>query len=146
MPPNEVTETPIPNQQVVCHGTSIESENYVGNFVVDDFVTASYERKIYPGQTADLDEESFKASKMLSRRMRWAGHVARMGEDRSVHRMLVGKPEEKRPLGISIHKWEDNIKMDLQEVGGGRGGWLELVQDRDRWRALVGTVRDFRVP
>ena len=78
-----------------------------------------------------------------SRRMRWAGHVARMGEDRGVQR---GKPEEKRPLGRPRHRWEDNIKMDLQEVGGGRGDRMELAQDRDRWRALVGTVRDFRVP
>jgi hypothetical protein len=81
-----------------------------------------------------------------SRRMRWAGHVARMGEDREVHRVLVVKPEEKRPLGRPRRKWEDNIKMDLQEVGGGGGNWMELAQDRDRYRALVGTVRNFRVP
>ena len=81
-----------------------------------------------------------------SRRMRWAGHVARMGEDRGVHRVLVGKSEGKRPLGRPRRRWEDNIKMDLQEVEGGRGDWMELAQDEDRWRALVGTVRDFRVP
>jgi hypothetical protein len=81
-----------------------------------------------------------------SRRMRWAGRVARMGEDSGVHRVLVGKPEGKRPLGRPRHRWEDNIKTDLQEVGGGRGNWMELAQDRDRWRALVGTVRDIRVP
>ena len=81
-----------------------------------------------------------------SRQMRWAGHVARMGEDRGVHRVLVGKPERKRPLGRPRRKWEDNIKMDLQEVGGGSGDWMELAQDRDGWRALVGTVRKFRVP
>ena len=81
-----------------------------------------------------------------SRRMRWAGHVARMGEDRGVHRVLVGKPEGRRPLGRQRRRWEDNIKMDHQEVGGGRRDWMELAQDRDRWRALVGTVRDFRVP
>jgi hypothetical protein len=80
-----------------------------------------------------------------SRRMRWAGHVARMGEDRGVYRLLVGKPEGKRPLGRPRRRWEDNIKMDFQEVGGGRGNWVELAQDRDRWRALVGTVRNFRV-
>ena len=68
-----------------------------------------------------------------------------MGEDRGVHRVLVGKPEEKRPMGRTRRRWEDNIKMDLQEVGGGRGDWMELAQDRDRRRALVGTVRDFRV-
>ena len=81
-----------------------------------------------------------------SRRMRWAGHVARMGEDRGVHRVLVGKPEGKRPLGRPRRRWEDNIKIDFQEVGGGRGDWMELAQDRDRWRALVCTGRDFRVP
>jgi hypothetical protein len=81
-----------------------------------------------------------------SRRMRWAGHVARMGEDRVVHRVLVGMPEGKRPLGRPRRGWEDNIKMDRQEVGVGRVGWMELAQDRDRWRARVGTVRDFRVP
>ena len=80
------------------------------------------------------------------RRMRWAGHGVRTGEDRGVHRVLVGKPEEKRPLGRPRRRWEDNIKMDLQEVGGGRGDWMELAQDRDRWRALVDMVRDFRVP
>jgi hypothetical protein len=58
----------------------------------------------------------------------------------------VGKPEGKRPLGRPRHRWEDNTKMDLQKVGGGRGNWMELVQDRDRWQALVGTVKDFRVP
>ena len=81
-----------------------------------------------------------------SRRMRWAGHVGRMGENRGVHRVLVRKPEGKRPLGRPRRKWEDNIKMDLQEVGGGRGDWMKLAQDRERWRALVGTVRDFRFP
>jgi hypothetical protein len=81
-----------------------------------------------------------------SRRMRWAGHVARMGEDRGVHRVLMGKPEGKRPLGIPRRRWEDNNKMDLQEVGGGSWAWMELAQGRDRWRALVGTVRDFRAP
>jgi hypothetical protein len=83
-----------------------------------------------------------------SRRMRWAGHVARMGEDRGVYRVLVGKPELKRPLGRPRHRWENNIKVDLQEVGGGgcRGGWMEVAQVRDKWPALVGTVRDFRVP
>ena len=80
-----------------------------------------------------------------SRRMRCEGHVARMGEDRGVHRVLVGKPEGKRPLGRPRRRWED-VRMYLQEVGGGRGDWMELAQDRDGWRALVGTVRNFRVP
>ena len=63
-----------------------------------------------------------------------------------VHKLLAGKPEGKRPLGIPRRKWEDNIKMDLQEVGRGCGDWMELTQDRDRWRALVSTVMNFRVP
>ena len=81
-----------------------------------------------------------------SRRMRWAGHVARMGERRVVHRVLIGKPEGKRPLGRPRRRWEDNIKMDLREVGRSCGDWMELAQDRDRWRALVGMVRNLRVP
>ena len=72
--------------------------------------------------------------------------MARMGEDRGVHRMLVGKPEGKSPMGRPRSRSEDNIKMDLQEVGGDRGDWMDLAQDRDRRRALVGTVRNFRVP
>jgi hypothetical protein len=79
--------------------------------------------------------------------MSWAGHVARMGEDRGMHRLLVGKSEGKRPLGRPRRRWEDNIKMDLQGVGRGREDWMELAQDRDRWRALVvPTSGDFRVP
>jgi hypothetical protein len=78
--------------------------------------------------------------------MRWAGHVARIEEDRVVHRVLVGNPEGKRPLGRPRCRWQNNIKMDLQKVGGGHGDWKELAQDRDRWRALVGTVREFWVP
>ena len=81
-----------------------------------------------------------------SRRMRSAGHVAHMGQGRMVYRVLVGKPEGKRPLGRPRRRWEDNIKMDLQEVGGGCGDWMELAQDRDRWRALVSTVMNLRVP
>ena len=72
--------------------------------------------------------------------------MALMGEGRGVHRILVGKPEGKRRLGRPRRRWEDNIKMDLQEVGGGCGDWMELVQDRERWRALVSTVRNLRVP
>jgi hypothetical protein len=80
------------------------------------------------------------------RRMRWAGHVTRMGERRGVHRVLVGKPEGKKPLGRPRRRWEDNIKMDLQEIGCGGMDWLELAQDRDRWRSLVNTVMNLRVP
>ena len=72
--------------------------------------------------------------------------MARMGEGRGVHRFLVGKPEGKRLLGRPRRRWEDNIKTDLQEVGGGCGDWMELAQDRNRWQALVSTVMNLRVP
>jgi hypothetical protein len=84
-----------------------------------------------------------------SRRLRWAGHVARMGERRVAYRALVGKPEGRRPLGRSRHRWEDNIKMDLREVGWWGGGgmdWINLAQNRDRWQALVNAVMILRVP
>jgi hypothetical protein len=81
-----------------------------------------------------------------SRRMRWAGYVTRMGEGRGVYRVLVGKPEGKRPLGRPRRRWDDNIRMDLQEEGSGCEDWIGLAHDRDRWRALVSAVRNLRVP
>jgi hypothetical protein len=81
-----------------------------------------------------------------SRRMKWAGHVARIGEKRNAYRILVGKPEGKRPLGRRKHRWVDNIKMDLREIGWGGMGWLDLAQDRDQWWALVNTVMNIRIP
>jgi len=81
-----------------------------------------------------------------SRRMRWAGHVACMGEGRGVYRVLVGKPEGRRPLGRPRRRWKDNIRMDLLEVGCGCVDWMELAQDRDRWGALVSAVMNLRVP
>ena len=81
-----------------------------------------------------------------SRRMRWAGHVARMGEEREAYRVLVGKPEGKRPLGRPRRRWVDNIRMDFWEVGCGYVDWIGLAQDRDRWRTLVSAVMNLRVP
>jgi len=109
-----------------------------------DKVTGEW-RKLHNEELNDLYSLPIIVRVVKSRRMRWTGHLACMGEDRRVHRVLVGKPEGKRPLGRPRRRREDNIKMDLQKVGGSRGDWMELVQDRDRWRALVGTVRDFRV-
>ena len=81
-----------------------------------------------------------------SRKMGWAGHVARMGEERGVYRVLVGKPEGRRPLGRPRHIWVDNIRMDLQEVGCGYKDRIGLTQDKDRWRTLVSAVMNLRVP
>ena len=80
-----------------------------------------------------------------SSRMRWTGHVARMGKRRDVCRVLVGKPEGNRPFGRPRRRWEHNIKMDLQDVGCGVIDWTELAQDMDRWRALVNAAMKLRV-
>jgi hypothetical protein len=81
-----------------------------------------------------------------SRILRWEGQVARMGEGRGVCRVLVRKPEGKRPLGRPRRRWEDNVRMDLKEVGCGCEDWIGLVQDRESWRAFVSAVRSLRVP
>ena len=81
-----------------------------------------------------------------SRRMRWVGHVARTREERGVYRVLVVKPEGKRPLGRPRRRWVDNIRLDLQEVGCGYMDWIGLAQDRDRWLTLVSAVMNLRVP
>jgi hypothetical protein len=110
-----------------------------------DEVTGEW-RKLHNEELNDLYSLPIIMRVVKLRRMRWAGHVARMGEDRVVHRVLVGKPEGKKPLGRKRRRWEDNIKMDFQEVREVHGDWMDLAQDRDRWRALVGTMRNFRVP
>jgi hypothetical protein len=110
-----------------------------------DEVTGEW-RKLHNEELSDLYSLPNILLVVKSRRIRWAGHMARMGEGRGVCRVLVGKPEGRRPLERPRRRSEDNIKMDLQEVGRGCGDWMELAQDRDRWRALVGTVRNLRVP
>jgi hypothetical protein len=81
-----------------------------------------------------------------SRRIRWAGHMTRMREGRGVYRVLVGRPEGKRPLGRPRRRWEDNIKMDLREIGIDGANWIRLVYDRVQWRACVSTVMKLRIP
>jgi len=102
-------------------------------------------RKLHKEALRDLYTLPNIVRVVKSRRMKWAGHVARMGEGKGVHRVLVGKPEGKRPLGGPRRRWEDNSKMDLQEVGGGED-WMELAQDRNRWRVFVNKVMNLRVP
>ncbi|KAJ4446312.1 hypothetical protein ANN_13007 [Periplaneta americana] len=86
------------------------------------------------------------ACNIKSRRLRWAGHVARIGESRNAHGVLVGRPKGKRPLGRPRRRWKDNIKIDLREVGYDDGDWIGLAQDRDLWRAYVRTAMNLRVP
>ena len=109
-----------------------------------DGVTGEW-TKLHNEELNDLYSSPNIVLVIKSRRMRWAGHVARMEEGRGVHKVLVGKPEGKRALGRPRRRWEDNIKMDLEEVGRGCGDWMGLAQDRDRWRALVSTVMNFGV-
>jgi len=103
-------------------------------------------RKLHNEELNDLYCSSNIVRVIKSRRMRWAGHVARMREGRGAYRVLVGKPRGKRPLGRNRLRWEDNIKRDLEEGGCGGVDRIELAQDRDRWRALVNAVMNLRVP
>ena len=110
-----------------------------------DGVTGEW-RKLHIEELNDLYCSPNIVRVIKSRRMRWAGHVACMEEGRGVHKVLVGKPEGKRPWGRPRRRWEENIKIDLEEVGRGCGDWMELAQDRDSWRAPVSMVMNFRVP
>jgi hypothetical protein len=108
-----------------------------------DEVTGEW-RKLHNEEIHDLYSSS-NIVRVIQLKMRWAGHVARMGEDRGVYRVLVGKPEGQRPLGRPRRRWEDTIGMDVQEVGCGGMDWIGLAQDRDMWRALVNAVMNLRV-
>jgi hypothetical protein len=102
-------------------------------------------RKLHSEELHHLYSSPDIIRKVKSRRMRWAGHVARMGEERKVYKVLVGKPEGKRQLGRPRRRWEDGIRMDLREIGLGGVDWIRLVQDRDRWRVVVSAVMNLRV-
>ena len=110
-----------------------------------DGITGEW-RKLHNEELNDLYSSPNIVRVIKSRRLTGAGHVARMEEGRVVHKVLVGKSEGKRPLGRSRSRWEDNNKMDLEEVGRGCGDWMVLAQERDRWRPLVSTVMNFGVP
>ena len=103
-------------------------------------------RRLHNEELNDLYSSPNIVWVIKSRRMRWVGHVAHMGEERGVYRVLVGKLEVKRPLGRPRRRWVDTIRMDLQEVGCGYMDWVGLAQYRDRWRTLVNPVMNLRVP
>jgi hypothetical protein len=102
-------------------------------------------RKLYNEELCDLYSSPSIIRIIKSRRISWAGHVARIGEKRNAYRSLMGKPEGKRSLGRPRHRWVDNIKMDHLEIGWGDVDWIDLAQDRDKWRALVNAVMNLRV-
>jgi len=110
-----------------------------------DKVTREW-RKLHNEELNDLYSSPSIVQVIKSRRMRWVDHVLHMGERSGIYRVLVGKPGGKRPLGRPRCRWEDSIRMDLQEVGCWGMDWIELAQDRGRWRALVNTVMNLWVP
>jgi len=110
-----------------------------------DEVTREW-RKLHNEELNNLYSSPNIVRVIKSRRMRWAGHVARMGEGKSVYKILVGKPEGRKQLGRPRRRRENNISMDLREVGCGCVDWMKLAQDRNRWHALVGAVMNLRVP
>ena len=110
-----------------------------------DEVTGEW-RRLHNEELNDLYSSRNIVRVIKSRRMRWAGHVARMGEETGVYRVVVGKTEGERQLGRPRRRWVDNIRMDLQEVGCGYVDWIGLAQGRDRWRTLVSAVINLRVP
>jgi hypothetical protein len=110
-----------------------------------DDVTGEW-RKLHNEELRDLYSSPSIIRIIKSRRMRWTGHVARLEQKRNAYRLFMGKPEGKRPLGRPRRRWVDNIRMDLGEVGRGDVDWIGLAKDRNRWRALVNSVLNLRVP
>jgi hypothetical protein len=103
-------------------------------------------RKLHNGELHGLYSSRNVVRVIKSRRMRWVGHAACMGEGRGVYRVLVGEPQGRRPLGRPRHRWEDNVKLDVREIGIDGTNWIQLARDRARWRAFVNTAMGLRGP
>jgi hypothetical protein len=133
----------LPNQDVTCFGEVLEQDRRIFGPKRDE-VTGGW-RKLHNEELHGLYSSPTIVRVIRARRMRWAGHVARMGEVRGAYNIFVRRPEGRRPLGRPRRRWED-IKMDLREIGFGDVDWIHCAQDRDRWRAFVNTVMNLRVP
>jgi len=123
----------------------IVTPKHVGAFVMYILIFLKT-RRLHNEELNDLYSSPIIVRVIKSRRMRWAGHVACMGEGSGVYRVLVGKPEGRSPLGSPRRRWVNNIRTDLEEVGCGYMDWIGLAQDRDSWRTVVSAVMNLRVP
>jgi len=136
--------------KMVCNSPDMKGfrpkTSYNGQYSVCVCAITGEWRRLHNEELNDLYCSSNIVRVIKSRRMRWAGHVARMGVERGMYRVFVGKPEGRKPLGRTSRRWVDNIRLDLQEVGCGYIDWIGLAQDRDRWRTLVNAVMNIRVP
>jgi hypothetical protein len=126
--------------------SSVWKSNPKKRYYICSFEVTGEWRKLHNEELRDLYSSPSIIRIIRPRRMRWAGHVARMGEKRNAYRLLVGKPEGKRPLGRPRRRWVDNIRMDVGELGWSDVDWIGLAQGRNRWRALVNSVLNLRVP
>jgi hypothetical protein len=137
----------VKNLRIIRVVTEKNNEEIHGvNYIAKFFILTGGWRKLHNEELHNLYSSPSIIRMIKSRRMRWVGHVARMGEKRNAYRILVGMPEGKRPLGRSRRRSVDNIKMDLREIEWDGVDWIDLAQDRDQLWALVNTVMDLRVP
>jgi hypothetical protein len=146
----KLPETSLPGSQQPAIGSHAEPDESIPHTFLPYFckihsAIGSW-KKLHNDELHNLYSSPNIVRVIKSRRMRWAGHVARMGEGRGVYRILIGRPEGKRPLGRPRRRWEDNIKLDLSEIGIDGANWIQLAQNRAQWWAFVKTVTNIRVP